>query len=131
MQSILLVEDNPADAHLLKEMLRISDIPDHITHAQDGEIALKRLEDAEKGQLKLPRLVLLDLNLPKVDGFEVLRCIKTSQRWSSVPVVVMSSSKRPSDKSRSLEGGAVCYLEKPGNLEQLVAVGRQIKGLLA
>ena len=112
-------------------MLRISDIPDQITHATDGEIALKRLEDAEQGRLKLPRLVLLDLNLPKVHGFEVLRSIKTSEKWSSVPVVVMSSSRRPSDKTQSLEGGAVCYLEKPGNLDQLVEVGKQIKGLLA
>jgi len=130
MQSIMLIEDNPADAYLLRDALRLNQIDDGITMAQDGETALMKLGAVDRGELSLPRLVLLDLNLPKIDGFEVLRSIRERENWSNIPVVVLSSSRHERDIKQCLALGATRYMEKPGDLDGLMRMGAEIKNLL-
>ena len=117
---ILLIEDNPADEelalHALKEVK-----PDHqITVVRDGEEAVRYLfgEGGERGQSHPgPDLILLDLKLPKINGLEVLKKIKTDQNTSTIPVVVLTSSNQKQDIIRSYRLGANSYITKPVDFE--------------
>lgn len=113
---ILLVEDNPDDADLTIRTLRKHNVHNPLHHAHDGEEALAFLHGAD-GRTPpagpLPRLVILDLKLPKVDGFEVLRAIRANPRTRLIPVVVMTSSREEGDLIRSYELGTNSYVVKP------------------
>ncbi|HSZ71980.1 MAG TPA: response regulator, partial [Cytophagaceae bacterium] len=91
---ILLVEDNPDDAELAIRALRKSNLANHLLHLLDGEEALEFLFNEKNGK---PKLVLLDLKMPKIDGIEVLRKLKTDDRTRSIPVVMLTSSKEDRD----------------------------------
>jgi CheY-like chemotaxis protein len=113
---ILIVEDNPGDAYILKELLSDLKLDLNITVAEDGQAALIMLEAQRDGH---PSLVILDLNLPKINGFEVLSFMKSSQSLSLIPVVVMTGSLRSEDEQRSRELGAVDYCIKPATVEEM------------
>jgi two-component system response regulator len=123
---ILLIEDNPADARLVKECL-CNEMPSaELSIAKDGEEALQMLNEGTMSKRPLPDIVLLDLNMPRMDGHEVLREIKRTQELRSLPVIVLTSSGYEEDVRRAYEAHASSYVVKPGNLDDLEAVIRSI-----
>lgn len=118
IRRILLVEDNPADVFLLKEALRNSGLQFELITANDGEKALRMLFD-DAPPAPSPDLILLDLNLPKVNGHMVLRRIKSDPRTETIPAIVMSSSGAASDVTLAYSEHANCYIRKPASLDEL------------
>jgi two-component system, response regulator len=119
---ILLVEDSEKDIELTLHALRAENLGNQIQVARDGEEALEFLT-AQQNQLEagtgaLPKLILLDLKLPKVDGLQVLRQIKSNPVTQFIPVVVLTSSREDEDMVRSYELGVNSYLQKPVKFEQ-------------
>lgn len=124
---ILLVEDNPGDLRLAQEGLRQSRVNSHLSVARDGEEALEflRRRGAHAGAPR-PRLVLLDLNLPKRSGFEVLAEVKADRDLRRIPVVVLSSSDSDEDVERAYELHAACYISKPADFDQFASIVERI-----
>jgi len=117
---ILLVEDNPADARLTREVFRECRIANRLRVARDGIEAMALLR--EPGSEAMPDLILLDLNMPRMDGREVLDAIKQDQRLRTIPVVVLTTSDAEQDVLHSYQLGANAYLTKPVDLNQFVRV---------
>ena len=119
---ILIVEDTPEDLDLALRALRKAKLTNHIQVARDGEEALQFLfcegPYAERKMESDPKVILLDLKLPKVDGLEVLRRIKSDPRTKLIPVVVLTSSKEQNDVVESYHLGVNSYIVKPVNFEQ-------------
>ena len=111
---ILLVEDSPHDAEMTLRALRRNNLANHVHWVKDGAEALDYLFSAER---KKPKLVLLDLKMPKVDGIEVLRRLKSDAVLQSLPVVVMTSSNEQRDVVESYRLGANSYIVKPVEFE--------------
>jgi len=125
---VLMVEDNPGDARLLCEYLSKSDLPMDLRVASDGEEALARLRrEGEFTGDPETDLVLLDLNLPRMDGREVLRRVKSHPEWKSIPVVVLTSSSAPSDLRACEVGGAEGYLLKPMGSVEFRSLARAVE----
>ncbi len=126
---VLLIEDNPNDAELTLRALRASVAGERVAHVDDGVKALDLLFGArglaERTAGKLPRLILLDLKLPKLDGFDVLRRVKDDERTQGIPVVVLTSSKEERDIRESYRLGANSYLVKPVGFDEYVAAVRE------
>ena len=123
---ILLVEDNPADARLLQEVF--NEVSTDITFrvANDGAEGLEMLSRLNS-RSRHPDLVLLDLNLPKISGHEVLATIKRDPKTCCIPVIVLTSSRAEADIRRAYESHANAYLRKPSTLEGLISAAQQIK----
>lgn len=120
---ILMVDDNPADIDLTSEVLAQSNQHFHVNSVTDGAEAISFLRHQGKyASAPAPDLVVLDLNLPRRDGRQVLSDMKTDPALAKIPVVIFTTSQASSDISRSYELGANCYLKKPGNLAEFVAV---------
>ncbi len=120
---ILLVEDNPGDARLTREALALSKVRNNLHHARDGEEAIAFLRrQGPYGSAPTPDLVLLDLNLPRRDGREVLEDIKNDASLKHIPVVILTSSQAEEDILRSYRLHANCFITKPVDLEQLTKV---------
>ncbi len=119
---ILMVDDNPADIDLTSEVLSQSKKHFHVNAVNDGVEAISYLRRQGKyATAPVPDLVVLDLNLPRKDGCEVLSNIKADPSLAKIPVVIFTSSQASSDIARSYKLGANCYLKKPGNLPEFVA----------
>lgn len=118
---ILLVEDNPTDAELTLRALRRNKLVNHIIWVKDGAQALDFVYcrgDYSTRANDHPKLILLDLKLPKVDGIEVLRQLKSDERTKSIPVVMLTSSAEESDVVKSYQLGVNSYIVKPVDFEQ-------------
>lgn len=123
---ILLVEDNPADVCLTQEALKEADIPHHLQVAEDGVVALEYLQQTEKSGAIRPDIILLDLNMPRMGGHELLERIKSDDLFKSIPVIILSSSTAAEDISRAYALNANCYTRKPMNIDPFIEV---IKGI--
>lgn len=125
---ILLVEDNPGDIILTKEAFADAKIKNNIHIAKDGEEALSYLNRLNGFEQSIkPDLILLDLNLPKIDGREVLDSIKSNETLCHIPVVVLTSSEAEQDILETYELHANSYVVKPINLDQFVNVIQAIE----
>ncbi len=124
---ILVVEDNPGDVNLLKEAFRELHSRAIISVASDGEECLRILLSAEKSPASYPDLILLDLNLPTVSGYDVLRQIKTDAKTRHIPVIVLSSSRTEQEVERAYGEFANAYVQKPGTLADLLTAARGLK----
>jgi len=118
---ILLVEDNPQDAEITLRALKRANLANHVQWLKDGEEALEFLfsqgQYADQPQPR-PRVMLLDIKMPKVDGLEVLKRLKADGRTSSIPVVMLTSSKEERDLLRSYDLGVNSYLVKPVDFQR-------------
>jgi CheY-like chemotaxis protein len=127
---ILLVEDNPQDLELALRALRKANVTNRIQVARDGAEALEFIfcEGPHAGRKieDTPRVILLDLKLPKVDGMEVLTRVKTDPRTRAIPVVVLTSSKEQNDVVESYQLGVNSYIVKPVNFERFVEAVQQL-----
>lgn len=125
---VLVVEDNPGDVELAKEALRETTLPVNLHIASDGEEAMRFLmQEGEHANVPLIDLVLLDLNMPKKNGHEVLEEMKGDVDLRLVPVIVFTSSSAREDIERAYDRYANCYITKPGDLDELVKVVRAIE----
>lgn len=124
---MLLVEDNPGDARLAREALKDAKVHNNLHWVQDGveAIAFLRRED-NYSEAPRPDVILLDLNLPKKDGREVLADIKADEDLRSIPVVILTVSGAEEDIVKSYNLHANCYIQKPLNLDQFIEVVKSI-----
>ncbi len=124
---ILLVEDNPGDERLTREALREGKVYHNLHWVKDGVQAMEFLRRQGKyASVPRPDIVLLDLNLPKKDGREVLEEIKTDEDLKRIPVVVLTTSKAEEDVLRTYNLHANCYVTKPVDLEKFIVVVKSI-----
>lgn len=123
-EPILLVEDEPDAVTLLQHAFAKVGIVNPVHNVRDGEHAVAYLKGegryADRSTHPVPRLILLDLKLPRCSGLEVLEWIRSEPSWRGVPVVVMTSSKERSDVGRAYAAGANSYLVKPSSLNRLI-----------
>jgi|APDOM4702015191_1054821.scaffolds.fasta_scaffold298799_1 chemotaxis family two-component system response regulator Rcp1 len=125
---ILLVEDSPGDVRLTKEALKDGKVANHLHVVEDGEDAMLFLRQRGKFLNAVrPDLILLDLNLPKKDGREVLREIKTDQDLKRIPVVILTTSSAEEDVLRTYNDYANCYVTKPMGFDQFINAVRSIE----
>jgi len=128
--NILLVEDNEDHAELIQRSFRENQVANRIYWVKDGEEALdylfQRGDYADNTECLCPHLILLDLRLPKVDGIEVLKTIKTDDRLKSIPVVVLTSSESEKDIRRVYQNCANSYLVKPIDFQQFTKLMRDL-----
>ncbi len=125
---ILLVEDSPSDTELTMEALKEAKVRNHLTIVEDGVQALEFLRrQGMYGGAPRPDLILLDLNLPRKDGREILAEIKTDDQLKTIPVVVLTTSRAEQDVFECYKYHANCYITKPVNLEQFLNVVRSIE----
>jgi CheY-like chemotaxis protein len=123
---LLIIEDNPGDVRLLEEAFRELQANIHIQIARDGAEGLEMVLQSNPRR-KRPDLILLDLNLPKVSGHDVLSRLKTDPNTRRIPIIVLTSSKAESDVRRAYELHANAYLRKPSTLDGLLAAAEDIK----
>ncbi len=123
---ILLVEDNPGDVRLVTEALCEGDVPKNVHVAEDGVAALEFLR-GEAGRAGAPDLILLDLNLPRRSGHEVLAEVRADENLRRTPVIVFTSSAAESDVRLAYELQANCYVTKPSGFTELSAAIRRIE----
>ncbi|MFA5309625.1 MAG: response regulator [Dehalococcoidales bacterium] len=127
---ILLVEDNPDDVELTKRALRKNNIANNMVVARDGVEALDYLfgrgEYAGRNVKETPRLILLDLKLPKMDGLQVLEHLRADENTKLIPVVILTSSKEEHDLISGYRSGANSYVRKPVDFNQFVEAVRHI-----
>jgi two-component system response regulator len=129
--AILLVEDNPADVEITRRALRESAAPVELIVVRDGQEALEYLigqgGPTSAPAWRLPDLILLDLNLPRLTGREVLERLRSTEQFRTVPVVVLTTSRRPEDVRALYAAGANTYIEKPQDFKQFVTVLRTVR----
>ncbi len=126
---ILLVEDNPGDVRLVREALQEAKVRNVMTVMEDGAEALAHLRKQDpRAGAALPGLILLDLNLPKKNGFEVLKEIKGDEDLKHIPVVILTTSQAEQDILRSYDLHANAYITKPVALDQFLQVVKAIEG---
>ncbi len=126
--AILVVEDNPADVRLIEEALREGKFKNRLNVVPDGVEALAYLRRQDRyREARRPDLVLLDLNLPKKDGREVLAEIKSDEELKSIPVVILTTSKAQEDIMRTYHLNANCFITKPVGIDEFIKVVQEIE----
>lgn len=125
--NVLVVEDNPADVRLIREALKSASVPVQITVAHDGVEAMEHLRASQTEHGACPDLMLLDLNLPRKNGREVLAEVKGSPALHQIPVLVMTSSGADEDINQAYALNANCYITKPYDFQEYLNVMRAIE----
>jgi two-component system response regulator len=125
---ILIAEDDVDDRYLMKTALSDSGITEAVTYVENGVEVIGHLEAVEKknGFLNYPRFIILDLNMPKMDGREVLKRLKTDDVYKNIPIIVFSTTKNQIEVNRCYELGANTYIIKPARYDTLVEAIKQI-----
>ena len=130
--AILLVEDDEADIFLLRRAFRNARIANPLIEVRDGQAAIQYLSGegdyADRARYPIPFLILLDLRLPKLSGFEVIAWMRDQPQLANLIVVVLTASDHVPDVTKARDLGANSYLVKPGNFEELVQMVKRIKG---
>jgi DNA-binding response OmpR family regulator len=129
--SIILVEDNPADVALVRRALETHGVQGEITVFTDGEKAIRFIESLDEETIECPDLAIIDLNLPKRSGSEVLQALRQSERYSAVPIVILTSSGATKDRADAARLGASRYVIKPTRLEEFMNVGAVLKEIIS
>jgi len=125
---ILLVEDNPGDVRLTVEALKYGKLTNHLTVVLDGLAALSLLRrEGQYANSKRPDIILLDLNLPKMSGGEILAEIKADEGLKSIPIIILTSSKAEEDIVKSYQLHCNCYITKPVELDEFLRVVKSIE----
>ena len=128
---ILLVDDNANDVELALDAFKEARLSNHLEVARSGQEVLDRLFGRTRGpdgrRIPLPDLILLDIKMPVIDGFEVLRQVKSAPVLRRIPVVILSSSREEGDRAMTYDTGANSYLVKPISLEGMLEIVRKIK----
>jgi len=126
---ILLAEDNPGDVFLVRRALDVHGIDFELQLASDGEEALKLVRQAENGETQID-LMLVDLNLPRYDGGQIVAAARAGTRLSSIPIILLTSSDSPHDRRRITELGATLYFRKPSDLSLFMEIGQMVKAVM-
>ena len=126
---VLLIEDNPIDQFVIAEVIKTCGFPFEMQFARDGEAALSLLQGLQESG-EYPSLILLDLNLPKISGSEILHYIRSNSLYALVPVVIVTSSDAPRDVAAIAEAGANGYFLKPTRLENYGSLRDVIRDVL-
>jgi chemotaxis family two-component system response regulator Rcp1 len=126
---ILLAEDNPGDVFLVRRALDIHGIDYELRLARDGEEALKLVRQAEIGETQID-LMLVDLNLPRYDGGQIVAAARSGARLRTTPIILLTSSDSPHDRRRITELGATLYFRKPSDLNLFMEIGQMVKALM-
>lgn len=125
---ILLVEDNPGDIRLTQEAARETKVHNNLHIVTNGYDAMAFLHhEGRFGEVPRPDLILLDLNMPGMDGREVLRLVKSDEKLRRIPVVIITSSQAEEDILRAYDLQAACYVTKPVDLDQFIKVVKNIE----
>ena len=119
---ILLVDDSVEDAELAIRALKKSNLANNLLHLEDGEAVINYFYENPTDQIKLPKLILLDLKMPKVDGIEVVKRIKGDERLKSIPIIVMTSSEEENDIVETYRLGVNGYIVKPVDAKKFIKV---------
>jgi two-component system, chemotaxis family, response regulator Rcp1 len=128
---IWIAEDNPADVYLIEEALRRHQFAYLLKTADNGEDMLNMIAKLDQDPSQVcPDLFMVDLNLPRRPGDEILARIRQSSRCAGVPVIVITSSDSPQDRARARDLGASFYFRKPADLEKFMAIGGIVRGFL-
>ncbi len=129
--TVLLVEDSPADIYIVRESLKKHMKTFRLEVIQDGEKAFDVIEAAEANEASsAPAICILDLNLPKRSGKEILRRLRGSPKFAKVPVVIFTSSDSPDDRTETTQLGATAYFRKPHDLEEFMCIGKVAQSVL-
>ena len=123
---ILLIEDNPVDVDLTIRAFKSCKLTNPIEIARDGEEAIKCIEKWDGGEV-VPVVILLDLNLPKFEGLEVLKVFKNHKIYGTIPIVILTTSSDSNDIKKAYKLGANSYIIKPVNFDKFVEVATQIE----
>lgn len=130
-QTLLLVDDSENDILLMQRAFKKAELSIRVHEARDGEEAIAYLKGdgiyADRDKHPLPSIVLLDLNMPKKNGLEVLEWAREQAAFKSLPIIILTASMRPADVERTYELGATAFLIKPSNTEALVALARSLR----
>ena len=130
MVRILLAEDNDGDVFLVRRALEKKGLIHELTVMHNGEEALRWLESDGQKPERTPDLILLDLNLPRIDGGQLLSHIRKSDAFSCTPVIVLTSSDSPTDREMAMELGANLYFRKPTDLKSFMELGQIVEDTL-
>ena len=128
---VLLIEDSPADIYIVRESLKkhLKDV--QLQVLSDGEKAFDMIEATEADDsAPAPAILILDLNLPKRSGQEILQRIRQSSKLARVPVVIFTSSDSPADRAETTKLGATAYFRKPADLEEFMCIGKVVQSVL-
>ncbi len=128
--SILLVEDNPADSGLVREGLQEHGVEGELIVVLDGEAAILFIQEIDSQAANCPHLIIVDLNLPKKPGREVLECIRRSVNCRGIPVAILTSSDAQEDRQDALRLGVSRYLRKPSSLHDFISLGALFKAMI-
>ena len=123
---VMLVEDNEADVYLVSMALREAGFPD-LTIFRDGEDALASLRKAARSVSEIPDMILLDLNLPRIDGKAIVEMMRGNRAFDHVPVMLLSSAISPADAARAQEFRSCMYTTKPSSLDAFMELGQAAK----
>lgn len=129
--SILLVEDNATDAGLVREALEEHGVEGELTILLDGEQAIHFIQSIDLQAVSCPDLIIVDLNLPKRPGSDVLACVRRSVKCRQSPVVILTSSDARQDRDEAMRLGASRYIRKPLRLAEFIGLGEIFKAMIA
>lgn len=128
---LFVVEDNPADVELLRMAIDTAGFRYEMTHISDGAEALRQVRQLAGGSSALPDVIVMDLNLPKYDGLEILEEVRSHARLADIPVTILTSSSSRRERSPVQMFRRVCYMTKPLDLDEYLGIGARIRDFLA